>query len=124
MYHGHEYQDTFSRYAPLFKRCANRPVAADRAGGLYEYLLPRFNVFTVLSVANSLFLAISGSTILNMWYDRDIDARMERTAGRPIPSGQVSPAGGLRLGLLLSLAGVAWAVVDGSALWRDRSSPD
>jgi protoheme IX farnesyltransferase len=28
---------------------------------------------------------------LNMWYDADIDARMERTAGRPIPQGRVAP---------------------------------
>jgi heme o synthase len=28
---------------------------------------------------------------LNMWYDADIDARMARTAGRPIPRGRVTP---------------------------------
>ena len=29
---------------------------------------------------------------INMWYDRDIDARMKRTATRPIPAGRVTPA--------------------------------
>jgi len=33
-----------------------------------------------------LFLAISGSTLLNMAIDRDIDALMERTKDRPVPS--------------------------------------
>src|SRR5712692_11906457 len=28
---------------------------------------------------------------LNMWYDADIDARMARTAGRPIPAGRLAP---------------------------------
>jgi len=61
--------------------------------------------------AGSLFLAISGSTVLNMWYDRDIDVRMDRTCLRPLPSGQVSPNEALGLGLGLSLAGVGWALV-------------
>jgi protoheme IX farnesyltransferase len=31
---------------------------------------------------------------LNMWYDADIDARMGRTAGRPVPRGRISPGAG------------------------------
>jgi len=101
---------TISRYAPLFKSLQTGLLLLTGLAGYMSARCPIFNVFTVLSVAGSLFLAISGSTILNMWYDRDIDAQMGRTAKRPIPSGQVSPAGALRLGLLLSFAGVAWAV--------------
>lgn len=64
----------------------------------------------MLALTGSLFLAISGSTILNMWYDRDIDAKMSRTAKRPLPSGDVSPQEALRLGLIFAVAGVGWAV--------------
>lgn len=64
---------------------------------------------SVLNLAGSLALAISGSTVLNMVYDRDIDARMGRTVRRPLPSGRVSPREGLLLGLGMSAAGVAWA---------------
>ena len=64
----------------------------------------------ILGVAGSLFLAISGSTALNMWYDRDIDAMMQRTCWRPLPTGRVSPTEALVLGLLLSLVGVGWAL--------------
>jgi heme o synthase len=35
---------------------------------------------------------------LNMWYDADIDARMARTAGRPIPQGRVTPGEALGFG--------------------------
>ncbi|MBS1300823.1 heme o synthase [Loktanella sp. SALINAS62] len=42
----------------------------------------------------------SGS--LNMWWDADIDARMRRTAKRPIPDGRVKPGEALGLGLALS----------------------
>ena len=64
----------------------------------------------LLALTGSLFLVISGSTILNMWYDRDIDARMRRTCWRPLPSGRISPRESLMFGLLLSILGVGWAL--------------
>jgi heme o synthase len=39
---------------------------------------------------------------LNMWYDADIDARMIRTARRPIPTGKVLAGEALAFGLTLS----------------------
>ena len=39
---------------------------------------------------------------LNMWYDADIDMRMERTAKRPIPVGRVAPGEALAFGLTLA----------------------
>ena len=39
---------------------------------------------------------------INMWYERDLDALMARTAGRPLPTGRVMPDDALALGLLLS----------------------
>ena len=42
------------------------------------------------------------SGALNMWWDADIDARMRRTAGRPIPSGRVDGKDALAIGLALS----------------------
>ena len=41
-----------------------------------------------------------------MWYERDIDAVMARTRGRPIPAGKVEPAEALGLGIVLSIASV------------------
>src|SRR5579862_8338724 len=43
---------------------------------------------------------------LNMWYDADIDARMLRTAGRPIPQGRVTPGEAAGFGLTLSIFAV------------------
>ena len=62
------------------------------------------------ALLGSLFLAVSGCTVLNMVLDRDIDAAMARTAARPLPSGQISPREAAALGGCLSLAGVAWAL--------------
>lgn len=64
---------------------------------------------TLLYLLGSLYLAICGSTVLNMYIDRDIDARMSRTIDRPLPSGILSPLEALVFGLLLSLFGIIWA---------------
>ncbi len=63
----------------------------------------------LLQMIPSLLLAISGSTILNMWWDRDIDEKMKRTHKRPTSAGQVTPAEVLRLGLIISIIGIGWA---------------
>src|SRR6202042_232876 len=47
------------------------------------------------------------SGALNMWYDADIDAKMRRTRGRPVPSGKVQAADALGLGITLSILSVA-----------------
>jgi len=41
-----------------------------------------------------------------MWYDRDIDSKMERTMGRPIPAGRINPANALWFGIILSILSV------------------
>ncbi len=63
----------------------------------------------MLGLTGSLFLAISGSTVLNMWYDRDIDANMPRASKRPLPTGKISPREALIFGLAISVLGVGWA---------------
>lgn len=81
--------------------------------GLAGYIssrCPIMHIERLLVVAGSLFLAVSGSTVLNMWYDRDIDAKMKRTCFRALPSGKISQHEGLILGLVLSSIGVGWAV--------------
>lgn len=42
------------------------------------------------------------SGALNMWFDADIDAKMTRTARRPVPMGVVRPGEALAFGLTLS----------------------
>lgn len=61
-------------------------------------------------LTGSLFLAISGSTILNMVYDKDIDMKMQRTGCRPLPSGKITSAEALTIGVIFSLAGLFWAL--------------
>jgi protoheme IX farnesyltransferase len=48
------------------------------------------------------YLSAGGAGAVNHYWDRDIDAKMKRTADRPIPSGRVSPAAALRFGIALA----------------------
>jgi protoheme IX farnesyltransferase len=47
--------------------------------------------FLLLKTFVAVFLAVSGTTALNMWLDRDIDILMPRTMFRPLPAGRLSP---------------------------------
>src|SRR5438067_3366666 len=52
------------------------------------------------------YLSAGGAGAVNHWFDRDIDALMTRTAGRPVPSGRVSPRAALAFGCTLALLSV------------------
>ena len=86
-------------------------------------------------------VAAGAAGAINMWYDRDIDAVMRRTAKRPIPDGRIAPAGALAFGVWLSVGSVfvmwvatnlvAAAVLAGSigfyvviyTMWLKRRTP-
>jgi heme o synthase len=98
------------RYWPLIKSLQTGLLLSTGLAGYMSARCPVMHWYDFLGLAVSLSLAISGSTILNMWYDRGIDAAMDRTRYRPLASGSVSPAAALRLGLAFSLLGVGMAV--------------
>ena len=47
-------------------------------------------------------------SVLNQLIERDTDRRMFRTAGRPIPTGRISPSEALAFGLTTGLVGLTW----------------
>ncbi len=63
---------------------------------------PALAVIALLCIA----VGAGASGALNMWYDADIDARMQRTAGRPIPRGFVTPDEALTFGTVLAIGSV------------------
>jgi protoheme IX farnesyltransferase len=62
----------------------------------------------VLAAVAILCIAVGAgaSGAINMWYERDIDALMSRTARRPLPTGRVDPAEALTFGVMLALFSV------------------
>jgi len=101
----------FRLYWPLTKSLQTGLLLSTGLAGYMTARCPVMHWYDFLGLAVSLFLAIAGSTILNMWYDRDIDSVMQRTHHRPLADGRVSPREALRLGLVLSILGVGLAVL-------------
>ena len=77
--------------------------------GFISAKCPVINWQVLLGLIGSLFLSVSGSTILNMIYDKDIDSIMNRTKQRPLPMGKIALKEALILGLVLSFGGIYWA---------------
>lgn len=76
----------------------------------------------VLALTSVICIAVAAGAAgaINMWYERDIDALMRRTAGRPIPSGKIDPQAALIYGIVLSAGSVmmmALATNLVAALW-------
>ena len=47
-------------------------------------------------------LAAGGAHAINCWFDRDIDAEMNRTRRRPLPAGRIPPWHALTIGIVLN----------------------
>ncbi len=113
-------------------------VAAARPGDWLELTKPRLSLMAVATAVLGYFaagpqpdltlflglclgttLAAFGCGALNQWWEREADARMERTAGRPVAAGRIAPREALLYGVALAAGGVgllAWAVNAAAAL--------
>jgi heme o synthase len=76
--------------------------------GLAGLLVAPGHINPVLGFTAMLCVAVAAgaSGAINMWYDRDIDAVMKRTAKRPIPAGRIAPYDALAYGLILAVTSV------------------
>ncbi|MFL5846310.1 MAG: heme o synthase [Solirubrobacteraceae bacterium] len=101
-----------------------RPTALVIAADLLELTKPKvqslllFTTVTTMLVAGSPsiglilatclggYLSAGGAGAVNHWFDRDIDAAMERTANRPVPSGRIPGAVALWFGIALAAAAI------------------
>jgi heme o synthase len=76
--------------------------------GLVGLVLAPGHLHPVLAVVAVLCIAVGAGAAgaINMWCDRDIDAMMRRTAGRPIPAGRMMPGEALGFGVVLAVGAV------------------
>jgi protoheme IX farnesyltransferase len=76
--------------------------------GLCGLLAAPGSIHPVIAFTAVLCIAVGagGSAALNMWWEADIDARMKRTAGRPLPAGRLREADARDFGIALSVASV------------------
>ncbi len=91
----------FGDYVALLKPRVMSLVVFTALVGL---LVAPVDVHPVIGFAAILFIAIGAgaSGALNMWYDADIDRVMNRTKGRPVPSGKVAAEEAFAIGIALS----------------------
>jgi heme o synthase len=107
-----------------------------RLGAFLELTKPRITQLVLLTVASGFYLGsraavqlsllghtlvgvalvAAGTNAFNQWRERDVDARMRRTQGRPLPSGRLTPRQAARFAAVISVAGVAYLALVVNAL--------
>jgi heme o synthase len=92
-------------YYVLTKPEVNLLILITTSAGYYLGLSGSFHVAGMLHTLVGTLLVASGTATLNQWSERAWDARMKRTANRPLPSGRVTPSEALLFGLVLSIGG-------------------
>jgi protoheme IX farnesyltransferase len=91
--------------------------------GMIGLLVAPGHLHPILAMTTILCIAIGAGAAgaINMWFDRDIDAVMRRTADRPIPAGRIRAESALAFGVVLAVAsvvllGLAVNVIAGAVL--------
>lgn len=109
------------RYAPEYARPYLRLARLDRPIGVWLLLLPCWwgvglaedslgspypNLWLLVLFAIGALVMRAGGCAYNDYVDRDYDAKVARTASRPIPSGQITPGAALAFAAICSFAGL------------------
>ncbi len=96
-------------------------VVITAAGGLFlsrraEGLEARATASTVLATLLGTALIVAGANALNMYLERDVDRRMDRTKNRPLPAGRMPPRAALWFGVATSAVAVPILAIGANAL--------
>jgi protoheme IX farnesyltransferase len=100
-------------YLTLFRGTVSLFAAASAATGYF--LAPHHLIAEAFLALCGVFLLACGASALNQYQEQDIDARMERTRSRPLPSGNISSPHALALACSLVLSGLALIAFEGGA---------
>jgi protoheme IX farnesyltransferase len=97
-------------YVDLTKPWITLLIVAVAVAGYFVALPTRIDPLRLLELVLLGAAASGGAATLNHYFDRDLDARMRRTRGRPLPAARIAPEGRvLTMGLLLSVVGIGGA---------------
>jgi heme o synthase len=92
-------------YIALTKPRVTWLILATTAVGYYFGARAGWSFWTLFHTMMGTCLIASGTAALNQWYEREADAKMKRTKGRPLPSGHLTPAKALIFSIGLSIGG-------------------
>ncbi|HXF43449.1 MAG TPA: heme o synthase [Pyrinomonadaceae bacterium] len=110
---------------------AEQASVASRLSAYFELTKPRIAIMLVLSSAAGFYLGSRwafdfilfansmiailllafGVATLNQYLERDIDAKMPRTSGRPLPSSRLMPSQALIFGIILTAASLIYLLL-------------
>lgn len=102
------------RFADYFELTKPKIAAMALVTVAVGYLLgaaPAFNPEHLIHTLIGAGLVAAGGSALNHWLERRADARMNRTANRPLPAGRVSPPEAVAFGVTLTIVGVGYLVI-------------
>jgi len=99
------WRSTVSDYWALTKPEVNVLVLASTLAGFYLGSRGPLSGLRLTHTLLGTLLVASGTATLNQFIEREYDARMRRTANRPLPAGRLAPSWALGFGVLLSAAG-------------------
>jgi len=84
------------------------------AGGYWLAPVKAGPLVATLTIVGTI-LIVAGANALNMYLERDVDGRMERTKDRPLPAGRLAPRVALWFGVALSVAAVPILAIGANA---------
>ena len=99
-------------FAELVKARLTLLVLLTTAVGFYLGSAGSINYVALFHAVFGTALAAAGAAALNQWWERRLDALMQRTKTRPIPAGRMLPRHALIAGNLLAIAGVSYLTID------------
>jgi protoheme IX farnesyltransferase len=94
-------------FIALTKPRVNALVVMTAAIGFYLAAIDPIDPWVLIHTLIGTLLVASGAAAFNQVLERDIDRRMRRTCGRPLPAGRLAPAEAAWFALALSLTGLA-----------------
>ena len=97
-----------SAYWALTKPDVSFLVVLTTAAGFYLGSTRPLDIARMIHAVLATALIAAGTAALNQYFERAADARMRRTASRPLPSGQLKPASALLFGVALCIVGAAY----------------
>jgi protoheme IX farnesyltransferase len=110
---GAEAQAAGARVADFIELLKPRVMSLVVFSGFAGLMVAPGELHPVLATVAVLCIAVGAgaSGAINMWYDRDIDAIMQRTRRRPIPAGRVESEAAVSFGVVLAIGAVTLMAV-------------
>jgi protoheme IX farnesyltransferase len=100
-----------SDFVTLTKPGITIMVAITAAVGFYVASHGAFDWKIFLHMIGGTLLSSAGAAAFNMLMERKLDAKMDRTKGRPLPAGRMAPSEAAVFGGVLCVAGLVWLAV-------------